>query len=48
MFVFMQLFNQINARKIKAEERNVFEGFFNNGCFVVVAVFTFVVQIVMV
>ena len=29
-FVFMQVFNEINARKLGANEYNVFKGFFNN------------------
>jgi len=48
IFVFMQLFNQINARKLGAREFNVFAGFFNNGLFVFIAGLTFVVQIAMV
>ena len=48
MFVFMQLFNQINARKIEYGEYNVFEGFFNNFLFIFVTILTFVVQMVMV
>lgn len=48
MFVFMQLFNQINARKIEEGELNVFKGFFNNFLFLFVTVLTFVVQMAMV
>jgi len=48
IFVFMQLFNQINARKIELGEFNVFEGFFNNWLFIFVTIFTFAVQIFMV
>jgi len=47
VFVFMQLFNQINARKID-EEVNVFSGIFKNFLFILVVVLTFVIQIVMV
>jgi len=47
-FVFMQCFNEINARKLKNEERNVFEGFFSNGLFIFVEVLTIVVQIIFV
>lgn len=32
-FVFMQVFNEINCRKLKSEELNVFKGFFNNWIF---------------
>lgn len=48
MFVFMQLFNQINARKIEEGELNVFKGFFNNFLFIFVTILTFVVQMAMV
>lgn len=48
MFVFMQLFNQINARKIEDGELNVFSGFFNNFLFLFVTILTFVVQMTMV
>ena len=44
----MQLFNIINARKLHADEFNVFENFFNNFMFIAVMVTTFVTQIVMV
>lgn len=47
-FVFMQLFNQINARKLGATEYNVFSGFFNNWLFLFIVVLTFVIQIAMV
>ena len=48
IFVFMQLFNQINARKIELGELNVFHGFFNNFLFIAVTIFTFAVQMFMV
>lgn len=48
MFVFMQLFNQINARKIEDGELNVFSGFFTNFMFLFVTILTFAVQITMV
>ena len=48
IFVFMQLFNQINARMLKEEELNIFRGIFKNKYFVVVAIITFVVQMAMV
>lgn len=34
-FVFMQIFNQINARKLGEREFNVFKGFFNNPYFLI-------------
>ncbi|KAI1888090.1 hypothetical protein AGOR_G00181460 [Albula goreensis] len=46
-FVMMQLFNEINARKIHGE-RNVFEGIFNNAIFCSIVFGTFVIQIVIV
>jgi len=42
-FVFMQIFNEINSRKVHGE-RNVFEGIFNNFIFVGVIVGTTIVQ----
>ncbi|XP_056468260.1 plasma membrane calcium-transporting ATPase 3a [Gadus chalcogrammus] len=46
-FVLMQLFNEINARKIHGE-RNVFDGIFANPIFCSIVLGTFVVQIVIV
>uniref|UniRef100_A0A9J7Z3X5 Calcium-transporting ATPase n=1 Tax=Cyprinus carpio carpio TaxID=630221 RepID=A0A9J7Z3X5_CYPCA len=46
-FVMMQLFNEINARKIHGE-RNVFEGIFNNLIFCTIVFGTFLIQIVIV
>uniref|UniRef100_A0A669DEN3 Calcium-transporting ATPase n=1 Tax=Oreochromis niloticus TaxID=8128 RepID=A0A669DEN3_ORENI len=46
-FVMMQLFNEINARKIHGE-RNVFEGIFNNPIFCSIVLGTFIIQIVIV
>ncbi|XP_051281144.1 plasma membrane calcium-transporting ATPase 3b isoform X1 [Dicentrarchus labrax] len=46
-FVLMQLFNEINARKIHGE-RNVFDGIFSNPIFCSIVVGTFAVQIVIV
>lgn len=46
-FVLMQLFNELNARKIHGE-RNVFEGIFNNLIFCSIVFGTFIVQIVIV
>uniref|UniRef100_A0A8C6UF28 Calcium-transporting ATPase n=1 Tax=Neogobius melanostomus TaxID=47308 RepID=A0A8C6UF28_9GOBI len=44
-FVLMQLFNEINARKIHGE-RNVFEGIFNNLIFCSIVFGTFIVQVI--
>ncbi|XP_057186104.1 plasma membrane calcium-transporting ATPase 1b isoform X1 [Triplophysa rosa] len=46
-FVMMQIFNEINARKIHGE-RNVFEGIFNNFIFCTIVFGTFVTQIIIV
>uniref|UniRef100_A0A3P9N5J6 Calcium-transporting ATPase n=1 Tax=Poecilia reticulata TaxID=8081 RepID=A0A3P9N5J6_POERE len=46
-FVLMQLFNEINARKIHGE-RNVFEGVFNNPIFCSIVFGTFIIQILIV
>lgn len=43
-FVMMQLFNEINARKIHGE-RNVFEGIFNNLIFCTIVFGTFIIQV---
>ena len=48
MFVFLQVFNEINARKLGAYEYNVFSGFFSNGLFVGVIIGTVIVQCVLV
>ena len=47
-FVFMQVFNEINSRKLGEKEYNVFHGFFNNALFIVVIILTIVVQCLMV
>ena len=47
-FVFLQLFNEINSRKIGAYEYNVFKGFFNNMLFLFIIVGTALVQIILV
>ena len=47
-FVFMQIFNEINARKINTREFNVFEGFFNNWLFLLVEVVTIGVQVLLI
>ncbi|XP_016151279.1 plasma membrane calcium-transporting ATPase 3-like isoform X2 [Sinocyclocheilus grahami] len=46
-FVLMQLFNEINARKIHGE-RNVFDGIFANPIFCSIVLGTFAIQIVIV
>uniref|UniRef100_A0AAR2L0C9 Calcium-transporting ATPase n=1 Tax=Pygocentrus nattereri TaxID=42514 RepID=A0AAR2L0C9_PYGNA len=46
-FVLMQLFNEINARKIHGE-RNVFDGIFSNPIFCTIVLGTFAIQIAIV
>ncbi len=48
VFVLLQVFNEINARKLKADEFNVFESFFNNKLFLVILVCTIIIQLTMV
>lgn len=48
IFVFLQLFNQINARKIEEGELNVFTYFFSNAAFIIVWIVEWVTQISMV
>jgi Ca2+ transporting ATPase len=48
VFVLLQVFNEINARKLKAEEYNVFENFFNNKLFLIILVATIIIQLTMV
>lgn len=47
-FVFMQVFNEVNCRKLKSTELNVFKGFFNNPLFLVILVGTIIVQVLIV
>ncbi len=47
-FVFLQIFNWINCRKIGGKEFNVFEKFFHNLYFLAIVIGTFAAQIVFV
>jgi len=47
-FIFMQVFNEINCRKIGEKDFNVFADFFNNPMFFVIVALTVVVQILLV
>lgn len=47
VFVFMQLCNFFNCRKLGATEKNIFEGFFNNFYFLAIVFGLFVVQILL-
>ena len=44
-FVLLQVFNEINARKLKETELNVFANFFNNPLFLIILIITIVVQV---
>lgn len=48
VFVLLQIFNEINARKLKHSEVNVFENFFNNPLFLVILVGTIIIQLTMI
>jgi len=48
VFVLLQVFNEINARKLKSEEYNVFENFFNNKLFLVIVIGTIIIQLTMI
>jgi len=43
-FVFMQVFNEINSRKLGEKDFNVFAGFFNNWLFIGIIILTILVQ----
>lgn len=44
-FVWMQIFNQFNARKLGEREFNIFADFFNNWYFLLMTIFEIVAQI---
>lgn len=44
-FVMLQLFNEINCKKLELTEWNVFKGFFENSMFVAILILTLIVQI---
>jgi magnesium-transporting ATPase (P-type) len=43
-FVCMQIFNQINSRKLGVKEFNVFSGLFNNPRFLLILLGTIILQ----
>lgn len=47
-FVFLQIFNEINSRRVTDDDLNVFRGFFDNFIFTGVIVGTIVVQVILV
>jgi len=48
VFVFMQIFNLINSRKIAIDEWNVFKYFFNNPWFICIFFLTILIQVILV
>ena len=48
IFVFLQVFNSINSKKLRRSEANVFEGFFNNYLYLLIQGIIIVSQLVMV
>lgn len=48
IFVFLQLFNEVNARKLKKDEYNAFAGFWKNPLFLIIFWGTLFVQILLV
>ena len=48
IFVFLQVFNEINCRKLHSSELNVFDGFFSNWIFLGIFASTIIVQILLV
>merc|ERR1712167_419910 len=44
----MQLFNQLNSRKLGEKDYNIFADFFNNWMFIIIPIITFAVQMVIV
>lgn len=48
IFMFLQVFNEINARKLKKDEFNVFGGFWKNPLFIIIFWGTIIVQILLV
>jgi len=48
MFMFMQIFNLLNARKIGIKEFNIFQRFFNNWMFLLIITFVTCFQILVV
>ena len=47
-FVFLQVFNQINSRKLELGEFNVFSGIFNNWLFSFITLLTIGIQMAMI
>jgi len=47
-FVMLQLFNEINCRKVGRRDFNVFESIFHNMYFIVIVLGTFGIQVMMI
>jgi len=45
IFVFLQLGNQFNCRKIGAKDYNIFDGITSNFYFIMVVIITFTIQV---
>lgn len=48
MYVMLQIFNEINAKKLLPSEINVFSGFFNNWFFILILLISIVFQTIFV
>ena len=48
MYVMLQIFNEINAKKLLPQEVNVFAGLFNNWFFITILLISIVVQVLFV
>jgi hypothetical protein len=44
-YVFLQIFNEINAKKLLPSENNIFAGLFNNSFFLIVTLISMVFQV---
>ncbi|CAG9332983.1 unnamed protein product [Blepharisma stoltei] len=47
-FVFLQIFNEINCRKVKSDEKNVFKGITKNWIFLGIIIGTAIIQVLLV
>ena len=48
IFVFMQVFNSLNSRKLKKSERNIFANITNNPIYIIIQIVTVIGQIIIV
>ena len=47
-YVYLQIFNEINAKKLLPSENNIFAGFFNNTFFMTVLLISMGIQVMIV